>query len=150
MYHHGYRLVLSRAVLKERHTDSDSIKLWIPFYNQELNRQVNKTGSDSIRICISQKEKRKKQYCYALDTTQLDTTDAHGHSWVGLDMDQLVRREMRARNNKKNLYLYVSLSGCPAVNERCNPVSILQPNYSQALVGANPRVPFVVLTTTPS
>ncbi|KAI6661230.1 hypothetical protein LOD99_10100 [Oopsacas minuta] len=145
-YQHLYRMVLSKSAIKEHYTEGTDTQLWIPIYNHELIRQINKTKNDNLRVCIAQKDKRKTQYCYFLDTTQLDLTEPNGHSWIGIDIAELTRLEMASGNDKKHLYLYFSLSGCVAVNDRCNSVSLLDDSYVQVLKLANPRVPFVIMT----
>ena len=145
MYQHIYRLVLSRAALRENYSPGSDAVLWIPLYNHELVREVNKSENQNINVCVAHKEKRKNSYCYTVDTARLDLTELTGHSWIGLDTSDLVRREVENRGEKKHLYLYLSLSGCHTHNANCNTVSYMGPEYLRVLKLANPRVPFVIL-----
>ena len=146
MYQHIYRLVLSRAALKEHYSTDTEATLWIPLYNHELVRQLNKSDGESIRVCLGHKERRKHQYCYTMDTNGLVLTP-NGHTWIGLGIGGLARREVENRSNKKNLYLYFSLSGCQTQNGRCSSVSYMGPQYLRVLDLSNPRVPFLILRT---
>ena len=133
--------------MRENFSPDTEATLWIPVYNHELERQVNKSGEGSIRVCLGHKERRKHQYCYSLDTDRLELTPQNGHTWIGLDIRELARRETEARSNKKNLYLYFSLSGCQAPRDRYHPVSYMGQEYLRVLELSNPRVPFLILQT---
>ena len=144
-FQHLYKLDLSHSAIRQHFTQDTRVTLWIPIYNQELARQINHTEDTWLRICVSQKERRRKQDCHILDTTPLDLADERGQTWIGLDLRDLVRKEVASGSTKKHLYLYFTLNGCVTQANRCTSASLLGDSYREVLELSSPRVPFVIM-----
>ena len=106
---------------------------------------MNRTEDPWLRICVSLKERRKKQDCHILDTTHLDLTDGSRQSWIGLDVTELAKKEVASGSSKKHLNLYFTLNGCVTDEDRCTPASLLGDSYREVLELSSPRVPFLIM-----